>query len=566
VSTPHTVTPVGLDPRRYQSLGDLLDDALVTWKSETALVEADRYRETRRYTYRELRRLALRVAARLRDLGVGPGTRVAMLASNQSAWAVAAIAALWRGAVLVPLDYKLEAAEQAALLRHARPSVLVAEWPYLRKLASHGVSTVIALEAPPGADLGGALRWEDLPPEGSSAPIEPRQPEDVAAIVYSSGTGGRPKGCLLPHRAYLHQLGALLDLYPMHPGEAFFSILPTNHAIDFLAGFIGPLVCGATVVHQRTLRPEFLISTLQRYSPTHMAVVPAILSALDRSIHEKLDALEGAPAVASDAARAIAGWLSSRGMQKRLLKPVHDALGGRLKVMFCGGAWTDRALAERFADLGIPVVIGYGLTEACTVATLNRTSPYRADSVGSPVDGVEVRIDSPDATGAGEVQLRGPTIMLGYLDDPQLTAETFTSDGWLRTGDLGRFDASWHLHLVGRSKDVIVTAGGKNVYPEDVEGAFSKIDAEEVAVFAENTLWPRPGLGADRLVAVVRPRSGGWRARFRSSNLVLAGHKRVRGLVEWTSPFPRTATLKVKRLELAAQVRERVAPEQLEDV
>jgi long-chain acyl-CoA synthetase len=166
-------------------------------------------------------------------------------------------------------------------------------------------------------------------------------------------------------------------------------------------------VCGATVVHQRTLRPEFLRWTMRHYGITHMAVVPLLLTAFERAIRERLDGLSGWQRAAAD------GWigLHARWVQKnpnhalssRMLAPVHDAFGGRLKLLFCGGAHTDPAMVAFFYDLGLPVVVGYGLTEACTVVSVNGLHPFRPDSVGSPVADVEVRIHERDRSGVGEV-------------------------------------------------------------------------------------------------------------------------------------------------------------------
>ncbi|MEQ1506358.1 MAG: AMP-binding protein, partial [Myxococcota bacterium] len=488
------------------SLGALLDDALVQHKSHDALIEADRKREASRWTYLDVERTVRRITGRLQDVGFGADDRAAILMTNQPRWLLSAIAVFRRGGVLVPLDYKLEPREQAALVAHARPRVLIVEYPLFRKLGPVDVPEVWVSEAPPDADLGRARRWEELPDRAGDTVARTR--DDLATIVYSSGTGGRAKGCLLTHGVYLAQLEALLDRFPMAPGDRYFSILPTNHAIDFMVGFVGPLTCGATVVHQRTLRPELLRFTMARYEVTHMAVVPLLLEAFRKAAVEKLDALPAWQRSAVDAAIAVNGRLTERGpnhaVSRRLLAPIHAAFGGRLRLMFCGGAFTDRALVEFFHRLGLPVVVGYGLTEACTVVTVNGVHPLRADSVGPPVRGVELRIDRPDADGVGEVVVRGPTVMAGYLDDPELTAETIR-DGWLHTGDLGWIDASNHLHLVGRSKDLIVTAGGKNVYPEDVEFAFAGLPGvEELAVFAANTVWPARTMVGEQLVAVVR--------------------------------------------------------------
>ena len=234
---------------------------------------------------------------------------------------------------------------------------------------------------------------------------------------------------MLTHDDYLEQLRALMELFPMRPGHRYFSILPTNHAIDFMVGFVGPFSCGATVVHQRTLRPEFLRSTMQRYGVTHMALVPLILAAFEeshrRAARRRSRRWAQAPRRRARRAQRDAHRASDRGpsLSRRLLKPdPRRPSAGELELLFCGGAFVDRERAELFYRLGIPVVIGYGLTEACTVATVNDLQPFRADSVGRPVDGVEVRIHEPGPDGVGEVWVRGRTVMRGYLDDPELTA------------------------------------------------------------------------------------------------------------------------------------------------
>jgi len=556
-----------IDVCSYDSLGELLRDSCVQFKSNTALVEASRKREAGRWTFLDFKRAAEPVAARLQGLGIGASDRVAVLMSNQSKWLMTAYAAFYRGAVLVPLDYKLEAEEQEALISHARPSLVVVEYALFRRFERIPAPTVMVTEAPEDADLGTALRWEDATDLGP-AEFVPRERSDLATIVYSSGTGGRPKGCMLSHRAYLCQLEALLERFPMAPGDRYFSILPTNHAIDFMCGFVGPFACGATVVHQRTLRPEMILATLKRYQITHMAVVPLILSAFERAVREKLDALPEWQRQAVDALVYVNGAVTERrpnhAFSRRVLAPIHAAFGGHLRRVFCGGAPTDRTQAEFFYRLGIPVIIGYGLTEACTVLTVNGVSPFRADSVGCPVRGVELRIADSGRGGIGEVLVRGSTLMDGYLDEPALTAETLV-DGWLHTGDLGWLDASNHLHLVGRSKNMIVTAGGKNVYPEDIEGSFGGVGFEEMAIYASQFLWPSAELEFGELVAVIRAEDvEDARAAIRTQNRRLPDFKRVSGVVVWDEPFPRTASMKLKRAVLADALRARVGRDAME--
>lgn len=579
------LAPVAIDPSAYPSLPALLHDACVQFKTETALVTYDRKREVGRLTYAELARDARAFARTLQDLGVGADDRVAIIMSNQPRWLVAALGAFLRGAVLVPLDYKLTAAEQAALLAHCGAKALVTEHPLWRRFAPGALADVphvLVSEIPAAmdaADLGAALPWpasSDLAPDAPPPDVVARGRDDVATIVYSSGTGGRPKGCVLTHDNYIAQLEALLALFPMGIGDRTFSILPTNHAIDFMVGFVGPLCGGAAIVHQRTLRPEFIVDTMKRARVTHMAVVPMLLEAFERALDTTLDAAPPWQRRVVDALSAVNGLLTDRAprpaLSKRLLAPVHKGFGGHLRFMFCGGAFTDRARAERFYRLGLPVAIGYGLTECCTVATVNDLRPFRADSVGRPVPGVEVRVADPGPDGVGEVLIRGRTVMRGYLDEPELTAATIR-DGWLHTGDLGWLDAANHLHLVGRTRNMIVTPGGKNIYPEDIEGAFDDLPAAELCVFAADYVWPREGLVGEQLVACVRVEGATAEAadaafaallpRLRAKNQRLPDFKRVDAVARWSTPFPRTASMKVKRAELAAALREGVTRDAL---
>ncbi|MBT9559736.1 MAG: AMP-binding protein, partial [Myxococcales bacterium] len=273
-----------IDLSRLSSVGEALGDATIMYKSATALIEIDRNREKERISYRELRADAQRVTALLSESApagfpAAPGHEeppfcVSILMSNQSKWLVTATGAFWAGATIVPLDYKLTAPEQVALLRHCRPAVLVTEYSTWRKLDLSELQglRVLVTEAPDGEPLAGPAgvaveRWEQ--PARHAFVNVPRRRTDIAGIVYSSGTGGTPKGCQLTHGNYLAQAEVLASMYPMAEGERYFSILPTNHAIDFMCGFIIPFIMGAIVVHQRTLRPQYIVDTMKRYEITH---------------------------------------------------------------------------------------------------------------------------------------------------------------------------------------------------------------------------------------------------------------------------------------------------------
>jgi long-chain acyl-CoA synthetase len=340
------------------------------------------------------------------------------------------------------------------------------------------------------------------------------------------------------------------------------SILPTNHAIDFMVGFIGPFVCGACVVHLRTLRPEFVRDAFVRYRITYVSLVPMIVKNLERGLRAKFDELPSWKRGILNSMISLNRLFTRRRpnvkLSRTLLSNIHKGFGGELLALITGGAFMEPSTMQFFYDLGIPVVNGYGLTEAGTALTLNDLKPFRADTVGKPLPGVELRILSPDADGVGEVAVRSKTVMSHYLDDPELTLETIV-DGWLLTGDLGRFEPHGHLQLFGRKKNMIVTEGGKNIYPEDIETVFDGIAAKEYAVFAANYIWPQKELGKEGLVLVIRLDQN---QKFESSlqeevaarNRKLPDFKRVAGYVVWDKDFPRTASMKIKRQVLAEEM------------
>ena len=557
-----------LDLSKYSSIGEALRDALETWPREVCLYESDRGEEKQRITYREFKERALPLAKWLQDLGFRAGDRASIIMTNQSKWLISAYAVFYCGGTLVPLDYKLKPEEQWTLLKHSGASVLITEYPIWQQLSGSAgradattLKTVMVTEARANADLAGAIGWETA--KGNGLPsFVPRKREDLACIVYSSGTGGTPKGCMMTHENYLEQCVALTSLYPFWPGVKYLSVLPTNHAIDFMVGFFGPFICGATVVHLRTLRPEFVREAFTKYQITYVSLVPLVLRNLQKGLQARFDELPPAKRRLFDGLRRINKALTKdrplRPISRLLLKQVHVAFGGKLEAIIVGGAFTEPQTLQFFYDLGIPVANGYGLTEAGTAVTVNDLRPFRADTVGKPLPGMEVRILNPDAERIGQVSVRSKTVMTGYLNEPELTAQTIVG-GWLLTGDMGRFDAAGHLQLFGRKKNMIVTEEGKNVYAEDVEQAFEGLPVKEYCVFAANYIWPSRSMVGEQLVLVIHLEHGTALTEELCNEIIarnsrLTNYKRIHGLVLYNDDFPLTASLKIIRVALAQRL------------
>ncbi|PYV96084.1 MAG: hypothetical protein DMG86_20920, partial [Acidobacteria bacterium] len=341
---------------QYSSLGAALRDAVDRWGDETCLIESDRDRERTRLTYSDFKELALPLARALEDAELHAGERAAIIMSNQSKWLISAYAICYCGAVLVPLDYKLTAAEQLQLLAHCKAKFAIVEYYLWRAMMQSPdfkilQALVLVTEAPLSADLGSAFRWEDFRRKGDPVFV-PRKREDVACIVYSSGTSCRPKGCVLTHENYLEQCKSLTTWYPFWPGVRYLSILPTNHAIDFMVGFIGPFVCGACVVHLRTLRPEFVRDAFVRYKITHVSLVPMVLKNLERGLRAKFEALSAIKRFVLDYFIALnKSFTRARPnpkLSRRLLPQIHKAFGGELVAMFTGGAFMEPSTLDFF--------------------------------------------------------------------------------------------------------------------------------------------------------------------------------------------------------------------------
>src|SRR3984957_8518053 len=418
-----------------------------------------------RTSFRDLRLRAESMAARLAALGVGKGDRVALSARNHPDWAVAYFGILRAGATAVPVDPALDAAAWNNVLVESGARAVV--WDHTVKARGEVVSV------PAQLDLHAATEEDDAlapPPVDIAA-------GDVASLIYTSGTTGKPKGVMLTHANFTSLVAALAPIFPLSRGDSVLSVLPLHHTFEFTCGLLLPLSRGARVVYLDELTGESIGRGLQMSRAAAMVGVPALWQLLERRILQQVDARGPLARTAFDVAGEVNRWLASNvgiDVGGVLFGAVHAKMGGHVKWLISGGAALPRETQERFAAIGLKLTEGYGLTEAAPVLTVARPSKRLEPGVGKPVPGVELRIDSPDDRGIGEVVARGPNVMIGYTD-ADATKRTIDAEGWLHTGDLGRFDRKGRLEIVGRLKDVVITSTGENVYPDDVEKRLGEV-------------------------------------------------------------------------------------------
>jgi long-chain acyl-CoA synthetase len=455
----------------------------------------------RSHSWRDMHMQVRRWRAALARERLVPGERVAIMLRNCVEWVCFDQAAQSLGLVVVPL-YATDNSENIAyILGNCGARVLLLQdaqrW---QALAAHqaqmpALARVLCLDATP-AD--GLLRPLDVWLAGAedADAVAGSDPDALATIVYTSGTTGRPKGVMLSHRNILANVDAVLQVVRVYREDVFLSFLPLSHALERTVGYYAPVATGSTVAFARSVQD--LAEDLLTVRPTVLVSVPRIYERIYAKIQQDLQS-RGAPA------RQLFEWAESIGWQRfesaqhrgeppgaaaALMWPVLRhlvadkllaRLGGRLRIAVSGGAPISARLAHCFVGLGLPLLQGYGLTETAPIVTANRVEDNVPESVGRPLPGVQVKLGDSD-----ELLVRGPNVMQGYWEDATKTAASFTADGWLRTGDIGRIDAAGHVYIVGRLKDILVTSTGEKVPPADIEMAIGEDPLfEQVMVLGE---------------------------------------------------------------------------------
>jgi len=454
------------------------------------------------YTWSQIEQEVTRWRGALGSAGLEPGDRVALMLRNSVEWVLFEQAALSLGLVVVPIFSQDNPGNAAFILGNSGARLLlVGQSTQWQELAQHrdlfpDLETVVALDRAP-ENASGLVAQQATDWLTNTARIEPRDiaPDELASIVYTSGTTGRPKGVMLTHRNILSNAEAISGAVPAYREDVFLSFLPLSHMLERTSGYYYPMLSGSEVVFARSIKT--LGEDLKAIRPTVLISVPRMFERAYTRIEETL-AHKGALAqrlfvLAKDIGWKRFEWLQGRGqppawMQRLLwpllhtlvVKKILARLGGRLRVTISGGGHLDDRIAHCFLGFGLPILQGYGLTEASPVVSGNVEKDNVPESVGPPLPGVKVRLGENN-----ELLVGGPGIMLGYWQRPDATAETFTADGWLRTGDIAEI-IDGKIFIRGRIKDILVTSTGEKVPRLDLEVAIGRDPLfEQIVVVGE---------------------------------------------------------------------------------
>jgi len=543
---------------RHRSLVDMLDRAADRNGSRIAMIARRPSGEQTQTTYRELRDRAHRAALLLATRGIKPGDRVLLIGENSPDWVLGYFAILCAGAIALPLDQLISIEELAPICKIAEPTAV------LRSSAVHKRFDSALGNAHPKLielDLAELARPFILRGDAKTPPAPPER-KALASILFTSGSTGAPKGVMLSHGNFAAEIAMLSRVFSLGADDVVLSLLPLHHAFEFTCGMLLPLASGATIVYPLEVEAKTLSRTLADVRPTALIGVPAVWEAVHRRIVDEVEARGPFFHAAFDNLRDLNRRLdtnSGLNFGSIVFRQVHSALGGRLRLAVSGGSALPHRVAEFFNDIGIPLLEGYGLTEGAPVLCVARPDePLQVGAVGRPLNGVEIKL-MPATGSIGEIVARGPNIMAGYYRNEAATAEVL-SDGWLHTGDLGRFDDDGRLYIVGRAKEVIVDSGGNNIYIEELEEIYGCSQyVKEMAVVG---LKVGQGEQVAALVVPAYARGESRRAvedRLRSDfdkvARELSAYKRIRILRFNDAELPRTRTRKIKRADVAASLR-----------
>ncbi|MFA5328814.1 MAG: AMP-binding protein [Prolixibacteraceae bacterium] len=421
-------------------------------------------------TYHQLEIQVKKAALQLQAIGVKKGDKVAVFSLNMPQWGIAFFATCVIGAVVVPILPDFHANEIKNIIGHAEVSVVYISESLRQKLDPAQNLTLIQIEDFKLISQTEQPGFEEMNENQFSYPKVEEQ--DLCSIIYTSGTTGKSKGVMLSHKNIVWTAQQSWHIQNIVPGDRFLSVLPLSHTFENTLGLILPVKYGATVNYlKKPPVASVLLAALNQVRPTIMLVVPLIVEKIYKS--KILPEING---------RFITRVLYKIPVTRKLLnkiaaKKLLETFGGELKFFGIGGAKLDDNVERFLMEGGFPLAIGYGMTESSPLLAGAGVGKTRYLSTGTPMRGVQLRIaDADPQTGQGEIQAKGENVMMGYFKEPEITKATFTSDGWLKTGDLGYFDRDGNLFIRGRMKNMIVGSSGENIYPEEIESVINRME------------------------------------------------------------------------------------------
>ena len=472
------------DVRKIRSIKEVLVTSSELFSDRTAFLQKfkgnDKFEPI---TFKQFKTEVDALGTALIDIGL-KGGRIAIISENRYDWVVSYMAVVNGVGIVVPLDKELPENEIESLLVRSKADAVIFSGNlknHISNIAKHldFIKYYIEMDGE-GENENGFVSLKSLVDKGRKKVEEgcldfinaEIDAEAMSILLFTSATTDKSKAVMLNHRNIAENLMAMSSMTNIVPSDIFLSVLPLHHTYENTCGFLCPFYRGAAVAFCEGLR--HIAKNLQETKATVMLAVPLIHEAIYKRIW---DQAAKDPKVLKKLKFGVklSNFLKSIGIDisRKLFAPIHNNLGGNVRLLISGAAGVDPEVAKGYRSFGILFIQGYGLTECSPIVALNRDVDYKDEAAGLPLPGLEIKIDNPGADGVGEIVVKGPNVMMGYYEDPENTAKVI-KNGWFYTGDLGYIDSAQFVHITGRKKNVIVTKNGKNIYPEEIESLLTK--------------------------------------------------------------------------------------------
>lgn len=526
-------------------------------------------------TYKKFYEMVRDVSLLLQSRGVGPGDKVAIIGENMPHWGVAYFAVTCMGAVAVPVLQEFHVSAVHHILRHSEAQAVFCSKRYFHKVEEFEDDTLhtrfvlddLSMIAEEGSlkttyreAMAQARTWYERTREKVMQYFDRGTsditPDDLAVILYTSGTTGHSKGVMLTHRNIVFDAQSTAEIVNVTEEDTLLSVLPLSHTYECTLGLMLPIIRGASVYYlQKPPTPRTLLPAMQKIRPTYLLLVPLVIEKIYRN--RILPKISG-NAIGRNIMKFGAG---KKKLQQIAGKKLMESFGGNVKCIPIGGAFLAPEVERFLRNAGVPYAIGYGMTETSPLVSGSKPQDTRFRAAGKPIPEVEVFIADPDKeTGEGEILVRGPNVMSGYYKAPKVTEEVLTEDGWLHTGDLGYIDDDGYLFIRGRLKNVIIGPSGENIYPEEIEAHFNDCEyvLESLVFRKDGKLCARVHLDDDALDAkygTQKMTESKARAKvdevlagiLKQVNANVSSFSKVARVIEQVEPFDKTPTHKIKR-------------------
>ncbi|GHV89035.1 long-chain-fatty-acid--CoA ligase [Spirochaetia bacterium] len=493
----------------YPNFSAFLDGITGEWQDKTAIFyRAGKQKEFTTWSYKRFGAECKRVARGLLAAGLKKGDRVVLWAENRPEWMAVWMGTAIAGCTIVPVDFLVSEKECANIIKITRAKAFfysARKQEFAESLASQGIKIDILA----CVSNDGNPAFDSFGTDAASQPLPAASEigeQDPASIVFTSGTTGFAKGVTLSHKAIIANTSAAVRSLRAVPSDIFINVLPLHHTYPTTCSFMAPLSCGAGIIIVEKLVGKVVIDDIHDAGGTFLIAVPLLYDKVMAAINQGYQKLPGIVRAILDLLRKTALKRANQGnfeYGQKVFKFIRKKAGlESIRIMVAGGGPLSPATANFFDSFGFNIVHGYGMSENSPLISVNTPRHKNNVSVGLPVKYTDVKIAGKNEDGIGEITVKSPSLMLGYYENPEATAEVFTEDGWLKTGDLGYIDNQGFIYISGRKKNLIVSSGGKNIYPEEIEAHFdgSRVIGQILIIGRKEVEY-----GGEQIFAVVVP-------------------------------------------------------------